>query len=595
LKSAPTILVLVVCLQGSGAVAPPPAPAALRLDEAERFAATSRAYLARYFAANPVRASELGIHLHDAALADLSRRGIDARASELHHWLERLLDIDGRALAPDAAFDHRILEYAIRAELLELEEVRTWRRSPMLYEREIAQGLVTLIARNTAPLGPRADALAARLAATAGILAAARDNLRDVPLEWAEGGAGSARSIASWLRTEAPRELARQGSARLDAERWGRLEAARAGAIRRLERFADWVEQDLVPRAHGDFRLGRELFERKLLYEEHLAYSVDELLRINGEAIEHYRREIELVAARIDADRSVAEVVGRVIGEHPTPGELLDAAGLYVEQARRLVHERDLLTLPAEPLPEIRVMPALLGGTFASMSTPGPFEPRPFASFFNLAGVKASWSRAEESEHLSYFNHPSLLGIAVHEVMPGHFVQQMSRRRFASDVRKVFLPASVSEGWAHYAEEMMVDEGLGGGDPIVRLAQLRRALQRHARWQASLSLHAFDGSLEDATRAFRATAYFPDFTARREIQRGTFDPTYLSYALGRMLIFDLREEYRRAVLARGERFSLREFHDRFLALGLPLPLARRALLGDGRPAPELRAAGAREP
>jgi uncharacterized protein (DUF885 family) len=142
---------------------------------------------------------------------------------------------------------------------------------------------------------------------------------------------------------------------------------------------------------------------------------------------------------------------------------------------------------------------------------------------------------------------------------------------------------------------MMVDEGLGGGDPIVRLAQLRRALQRHARWQASLSLHAFDGSLEDATRAFRATAYFPDFTARREIQRGTFDPTYLSYALGRMLIFDLREEYRRAVLARGERFSLREFHDRFLALGLPLPLARRALLGDGRPAPELRAAGAREP
>ena len=595
LKSAPTILVLVACLQGSGAVHPPPGPDALAAPETARFTAAAGAYLGEYFAAHPVRASELGIHLHDGALADLSRSAIDARARELHRWLDRLLAIDARALASDAAFDHRILEYAMRAELLELEEVRTWRRSPMLYEREIAQGIATLIARDTAPLAVRAGALAARLEATAGILVAARENLRDVPPSWAESGAAGARSIASWLATDAPRELARQGSAELEASLGLRLERARADAIRRLERFGDWVERELVPRARGDFRLGRELFERKLLYEEHLGYSVDELLRVNRAAIEHYRREIELVAGRIDAGRPVPEVVGRVVGEHPGREELLDAAGVYVEQARRLVRERDLLTLPPEQLPEIRVMPALIGGTFASMSTPGPFEPRPYASFFNLAGVKASWSRDQESEHLSYFNHPSLLGIAVHEVMPGHFVQQMSRRRLASAVRKVFLPASVSEGWAHYAEEMMVDEGLGGGDPVVRLAQLRRALQRHARWQASLSMHAFDGSLEDATRAFRATAYFPDFPARREIQRGTYDPTYLSYALGRMLIFELREEYRRAALARGESFSLREFHDRFLALGLPLPLARKALLGDAAQPAVLRAEGAREP
>jgi uncharacterized protein (DUF885 family) len=154
----------------------------------------------------------------------------------------------------------------------------------------------------------------------------------------------------------------------------------------------------------------------------------------------------------------------------------------------------------------------------------------------------------------------------------------------------VFVPATVSEGWAHYVEEMMVDEGLGTGDPAVRLAQLRRALQRHARWQASLSMHAFAGSLDEARRAFRDTAYFPDFPARREILRGTYDPTYLSYALGRMLILGLREECRRQAASRGESFSLREFHDRFLDLGLPLPLSREALLGTSSAAPPLRVA-----
>ena len=588
MKRGPAILLLFVCLQGSGAVPlylGPPASDAGQKQTRERFDALSREYLRWYFATHPVRASELGIRRHDSALPDLSRRAIARRVRESRAWLARLETIDPRLLDRDAGFDRSILDHAIRAELLDLEEVRSWERNPLTYGRAIADGIATLIDRDVAPLEPRLPDLISRLNATAAVVAAARRNLHDVPWLWAEVAAQGARATSSYLRDEAPALLARQGLAQLDPRTRRRFERARQRAIERLQGFATWIERDLMPRATGDFRLGRELLERKLRYEEHLELPIDELWRINQAAIDDYRARVEREVARIDGERSAAEVMGEIAGEHPAPSELLAAAHAFVEQARRFVAERDLVTLPAEPLPVVRAAPALARSAFASMTTPGPFDSSAGGSFFNLTNVDPAWSARQESEHLTYFNYPGLLGISVHEVMPGHFVQQMWRRRWSSDVRKVFLPASVSEGWAHYVEQMMVDEGLGGDDPAVRLAQLRRALQRHARWQAALSMHAFGGSLEQATRMFRETAYFAEFPARRETQRGTYDPTYLYYALGRMQILALRESYRRLVESEGRVFSLREFHDRFLSLGLPMPLAQEALLGASGSAP----------
>jgi len=586
LRRGPAILFLLVCLQGSGATPPgadPARGAGEPGDDLQRFERLSRDYLEAYFAAHPVRATQLGVHRHDASLPDLGRRAVAERAREVWRWLDRLQSIDPRRLPRDAAFDHRILDHAMRAELLELEEIRGWQRNPLAYERAIADGIATLIDGDFAPLDVRAANLVARLDGSAATLSTARRNLDDVPRLWAELAAGGARAIAGYLRDEAPVELGRQGLARIDPRLRRRLDRAQRDAIDRLERFARWIDDDLLPRATGDFRLGRELVERKLLYEEHVDLSVDELWRINEAAIADERARLERVARRIDARHDTLYVMGRINRDHPSPERLLDTAGAFVEQARRFVEARDLLTLPAEPLPAIRATPALSGGAFASTSTPGPFEPSGTRSFFNLTNVDPAWSRRLESEHLTYFNYPSLLGISVHEVMPGHFVQQMSRRGWSSDVRKVFLPTTVSEGWAHYAEQMMVDEGLGGGAPEVRLAQLRRALQRHVRWRASLSMHAFGGSLERASVDFREIAFFADFPAQREARRGTYDPMYLCYALGRMMILALREDYRHLVESRGQAFSLREFHDRFLALGLPLPLARDALLGEATP------------
>lgn len=563
--------------RAGGGAAPEPA------DAGARYRAFATAYLQAYYERHPVRSTALGIHDHDGRLRDMRRAAIRRRTADLRRWLKDLNAIPREALSADEALDQQILDHAIRAELLELEEVRGWRRDPMQYNRLIADGIASLIDRDFAPLERRLPRLIERLEGIPAITAAARDNLRDVPRLWCELAVHSGEGTLKFLRGDVPLALEEQGFASLPASLRRRFRKAQARALERMERFVTWLREELLPRARGDFRLGPELFERKLRLEEHVALSVEELRRLNEEAIREYRSWIEGVASQIDPQRPAAEVIHEVASRYPSPDELIPAAERFVEQGRDFVARHEIVTLPTTRLPIVRPTPRYARSGFASMSTPGPFESVATEAYYNITNVDPDWSAEQQHEHLSYFNYPGLLGISVHEVMPGHFVQLLYRERIQSDVRKVFMPASLVEGWAHYAEQMMVDEGLGGGDPAVRVGQLRRALQRHARWYAGLEMHAFGASVDEACKRFEEIAFFAPFPARRETQRGSYNPTYLYYALGRMMILELREDYRRMLEARGEPFSLREFHDRLLGLGLPLPLARQVLLEGGDP------------
>jgi len=544
----------------------------------DRFAEFSRQYLDWYFEAHPVRATQLGVHHHDHEFPALDHRGIERLIAESREWLERLESIDPDRLDLAASFDHRILDHAIRAELLELEEIESWKHNPLLYNRAIADGVASLVERDFAPLDTRVEDLIERLEALPRIIAAAKQNLDDVPPLWAELSARSSRATAEYLYVEVSISLREQGLEQLDPALRRRWTHTQRRAASRLRQFATWVSRDLTPLADGDFRLGRRLFERKLYFEEHVDLTAEQLLSMNEAAIADYREWVVREAARVDPRLPADVVMAGIVDDHPRPEELIPAARKSVEQARQFVERRQIVTLPTDSLPVIRPTPEFARSGFASMSAPGPFETRSTRAFYNITNVDPAWSARHQSEHLTYFNYPALLGISIHEVMPGHYVHLMWRDRLPTDVRKVFLPASVVEGWAHYAEQMMVDEGLGDGDPAVRLGQLRRALQRHARWDAGLGMHVFDASIEEATERFREIAYFAEFPALREAQRGTYNPTYLVYALGRMEIFRLREDYRRYREARGEEFSLREFHDRFLRLGLPISLAREAMM-----------------
>jgi uncharacterized protein (DUF885 family) len=562
-------------------------PAAIPTLADAEFSRFAREYLDWYYAQHPVRATGLGIHLYDTQLPDLSAEAQARKTAALHGWLERLGRIDRSALTGEAVLDVRVLENALRADLLGLEEVREWRRDPMVYNGVIVYGLSSLSSREFAPVRERMRSLIARMAGIPTVIASARANLADVPRPWAEQALRDTRGTVSYLRKDLVAALQAQGMDQVEAPLREQFEAARKKADAEVEGFALWLEKDLLPRATGDFRLGKALFEKKLAFEEHVDLSAEQLRDINERAIRYYQEWVAREAARIDPKKTPVQVMEAIAQNYPPAEELIPTARRQLQEVQRFVIDKQLVTLPSQHLPTVRETPPYARMGFASMDTPGPFEQRGTEAYYNITNVEPDWTPEQKAQHLTYFNRSGLLGITVHEAMPGHFVQLLYKAQIPTEVRKVFSPASVVEGWAHYTEQMMVDEGLGGGDPAIRLGQLRRALQRHARWHAALALHVFGDSVEQAAKRYAEIAYFEPFPALREVQRGTFNPTYLYYALGRMQILKLREDYHRAQQARGQPFSLRDFHDRLLRLGLPITLARQALLpGDTAPSLE---------
>lgn len=540
----------------------------------------AHAFLDWYYAEHPVRATSLGIHDYDGRLASWNRAAIERRTDGLHGWLKELQSIDREDLEGPAHYDYVILDHAIRSELLDLESVRGWQHNPMNYSNYVAWALASLVDRQFGTLDGRVESLTERLRQVPLVFESARRNLEAVPPLWVELASRGTKGLKSFLENDVPAALADQGIEELSKERRDALDAAMTEAGEAVDEHLAWLQETLAPKADGDFRLGKAVFERKVQLDEFVEFDAEELRRINEAAIEEYQKWVAQVATRLDPDKSPAAVMDDVTRDIPTPEELLPTARRYVKQSRQFILDNDILTLPSDRSPVVRPTPEYARMGFASMSTPGPFEKEATEAYYNITNVDPAWSDEKKQQHLTYFNFPALLGVTVHEAFPGHFVQLLYEQQIPTEVRKVFTPASLTEGWAHYTEQMMVDEGLGDGDPAVRMAQLRRALQRHARWYAGLSMHAFGNTVEKAAERYQEIAYFAEFPALREVQRGTYNPTYLYYALGRMQILKLRADYRRMLEERGETFSLREFHDRFLKLGLPVSLAREAMLGE---------------
>ena len=580
---------IVVMLALAAACAPPPEPRPaeepLQLPEPDRadvedarraFPATRDAFLAWYYDAYPVRATRLGIHDHDGELQAMDRASMQRRIDDLLDWLGQLDGIPAMYLEQQDRFDYQILEFAIRAELLELEESREWANDPRLYIGEVAAGLSSVAARDYAPVQERVADLTSRMAAAPAVLQSARDNLTSPPRIWTELAIVETQGLRDYVETGLVADLeAQSGGPVTDPG----LVAARGELLDALDRHMRWLRTELLPRSTGNFRLGQYLFQRKVLYEEHVNLTLDELDRLNEQAIMEYRERLDRVAAEIDPGRTTAAIVDSITRLHPAQNDLVPAARELMEEARRWTAASDVVTIPAGEPPIVREAPSYARPGLAFLDAPGPFDEPGLATYFNITSVDSTWTEAQRREHLTYFNYPGLLGVTLHETYPGNYVQVLHARRSGSAVRKTFMPASLVEGWAHYSEEMALDEGLRGLDPVVRAGQLRRALQRHARWYAGLHLHAFGRPVEEVVRRYMEIALVPELPARREVTRATYDPTYLYYALGRMQILELRKDYREHLDGiEGQEFSLREFHDTILGLTLPLTLARDALI-----------------
>lgn len=332
----------------------PGSPVAQPAPADKRFDALAAQFLAAYYADHPVRATALGVHDHDGKLPRLDQPALQARARELHGYLERLATIGMSDLSQERKYDRQILDHAIRAELLELEQVRSWQRNPLFYSSRLGAAVSTLIDRDFASIEVRVRALTARLTGFPRVLAAARANLRDVPEVFATLGVKSTRGLLAFLRGNLVQALAAQGFDSIPAVAVQRWKQAHTNALIQLDQYLAWLERELAPTAKGEFRLGRKLFEQKLRYEEHVALTADELRTRNEAAITRYQQWIAREAAKIDASRSAEQVIADIVARHPGPTELIATAAKYVRDAQAMVRAKRLVTLPTRALPMVR-------------------------------------------------------------------------------------------------------------------------------------------------------------------------------------------------------------------------------------------------
>ena len=524
---------------------------------------------------HPTHATLDGVHTHDDLLEDVSRHGLDSEAHALAGYLRRLDEINRDALTGVERLEHRMLTAHLQARMFELEAVRTWERNPQFYSDLLASSLAGQTLFTHAPAAERARRVLSKLRQTPRLIQAARDNIKDPPGIFVKVGIETMRGTQKFIDEDLPRAFADVD----DLHLLGDLADAQTEASQAVGRYVEYLETDLAPKGRASFRLGRDKFEQKLRLEEGITMPLDRLLAIAHRELRQTQEEFRSLAGKSNGGDAMA-AWAKTKAQHPGPGELVATGRKQLDELSTFLERQKIVSLPSgEPI-AVAPTPDFYRWSFASMWTPGPFESKPTRAYYYLTDVDPSWPPERQDEHLRDYNFPTLWSISIHEVYPGHFLHYQHLRKVESKTRKsiMFAPASFIEGWAHYCEQMMLEAGFGRQDPSIKLGQLAEALIRLVRVIVCIKLHAEDMSVEQGVRYFRDDAFMAESSARREAERGAFDPTYLVYTVGKLMLLKLRQDYKQQ---QGKAYSLRSFHDTLLGQGTaPFWLHRQLMLGD---------------
>jgi uncharacterized protein (DUF885 family) len=548
-------------------------------------------YLDRvYFHYSPSNATVTGYHQYDRLLDDYSRSSIDAEIAELKAFEQRI-----EAIHPDDSpsdfvprSDREILLGTIRSQLLTLETIRPWEKNPDGYSSACAAAAFVLMERKFASPDERLRSLVSREKQMPALLAAARENLKNPPRIYTEIAIEQLPGIVSFFEKDVPAAFADAQDAPLKAE----FAQTNAKVIAELKSYLDWVKKDLLPRSNGDYRIGADAFQKKLAYDEMVDAPLDKLLEIGWADLRKNQAHFDELAKELEPDKDARAVLEELGANHPAPDHLLDAFRATFDGLVSFIRTNHIVTLPSDVRPIVEETPPFLRATtFASMDTPGPFEKHATEAYFNVTLPDPEMTPRQVEGYMHSFNIGTVISTAVHEAYPGHYVQFLWLPQAPSKVRKILSANTDVEGWAHYCEQMMLDEGYGQPGAgakdareakFLRLGQLQDALLRNARFIVGIEMHTGKMSFDEAVAFFQKEGYQPKETATVETKRGTADPTYLYYTLGKLEIMKLREDMKKK---QGAAFSLEKFHDEFLRQGFPpIKVVREAMLGDQSPA-----------
>ncbi|MGA7803368.1 DUF885 domain-containing protein, partial [Bradyrhizobium sp.] len=543
-----------------------------------------------YFHYAPSAGTQVGFHQYDPQLEDFSRETIDEEIARLHSFEKRV-----EAIQPDdspADFvprsDREIVLSSIRSQLLALEVIRPWEKQPDNYSSTCANAAFVLMERKFAPPDDRLRSLIAREKQMPSLLAAAHVNLKNPPRIFTDIAIEQLPGVISFFQHDVPDAFTDAKDPAVKAD----FAQSNAAVIAALNDYQQWLKSDLLPRSNGDFRIGADAFRKKLLYDEMVDLPLDKLLEIGWANLRQNQDHFKQIAAELEPGKdphAVLEELGRM---HPAPGQLLDSFRSTFNGLVAFIQSHHIVTLPSDVRPILEETPPFMRATTtASMDTPGPYETHSTEAYFNVTLPDPSMTPAEVDGYMHGFNVGTLISTAVHEAYPGHYVQFLWLPQAPSKVRKLLGAATDVEGWAHYCEQMMLDEGYGQRgvgakdereSKFLRLGQLQDALLRNARFIVGIQMHTGNMTVEQAEDFFQKEGFQSKENAIVETKRGAGDPTYLYYTLGKLEIMKLREDMKKK---EGSAFSLEKFHDDFLRQGFPpIKIVREAMLGDNSPA-----------
>jgi uncharacterized protein (DUF885 family) len=559
-------------------------------DWKQQFAKVSEEYFEQvYFRYAPSTATVTGFHQYDGQLEDYSRKTIDAEIAALKSFERRIEAIQPGVSRADFVprSDREIVLANIRSQLLTLETIRPWQKNADNYSSACANGVFVLMERKFAPADDRLRSAIAREKQMPGLLAAARENVENPPRVFTQIAIEQLPGIIAFFQHDVPAAFADATDPKLKAE----FAQSNAAVVAGLSGYLSWLKTDLLPRSHGDFRIGADAFRKKLAYDEMVDLPLDKLLEIGWADLRKNQEHFKQVAAELDPGKDAHAVLLELDQDHPAPDQLLDSFRNTFSSLIAFIRSHHIVTIPSDAQPILEETPPFMRATTtASMDTPGPYERRATEAYFNVTLPDPNWTSAEVDGYMHSFNVGTVISTAVHEAYPGHYVQFLWLPQAPSKVRKILGANTDIEGWAHYCEQMMLDEGYGRPgagakdereSKLLRLGQLQDALLRDARFVAGIEMHTGSMSLDQAEEFFQKEGYQSKEVALVETQRGAGDPTYLYYTLGKLEIMKLRADVEKR---EGAAFSLEKFHDDFLRQGMPpIPIVREAMLGDESP------------
>jgi Bacterial protein of unknown function (DUF885) len=563
----PLLLIIAACAKSPPAAQPLQPPAA-----GPTWSQVSERFIEEYLKAQPFFAVEAGRHEFDGQMPDFSAAGITAEIRRLHRARATLEAVDAAALKSNQRFERDYLLNVVDRDLFKLEKSQSPFRNPAWYLDNIDPDIY--LSHEYAPLAVRMRAYIAYARTIPTIAADIQSNLRTpLPKTYVEFGIKAYGGFADFYRTQVPAIFAAVDDAGLQEQ----LKAVDTAAAKAMSALQGWF---IAQRKNADqhFALGGELFAQMLKDTEQVDIPVTRIESLGQEDLERNLKALKEVCAIYRPRAALKSCVAAMAANKPHGSQVEVARSMLVE-LKAFVQKNDVATIPGNDEAHVAWAPPYNSANFAFISVPGPYD-HGVAAIFNIAPADPTWSKAEQAAYIP--GKATLLITSVHEVWPGHFLQFLHSNANPSKAEALWIGYAFAEGWAHYCEEMMVEMGLGRGDPQVQVAQLVEALWRDVRLLSAIGLHTHGMSVQESEKMFLQLAFQDPGNARQQAARGTYDPGYLNYTLGKLMIRKLRADWMaKKGYPPADKAHWHEFHDQFLSYGgPPIPMVRREMLGE---------------